>query len=70
MIATTATPCGFNSAAHVSGNRLCATLTAWESGFAPPPRTSFSVTSTISPRFAGIIAGAACFAVMMCDGSP
>jgi hypothetical protein len=34
-------------------------------GFPPPPIMSFSVISTISPRLAGIIASAACFAVVM-----
>ncbi len=63
-------PCAASSVAHWIGSTFCAVLTAWAIGFAPPPMMSFSVTSTSRPRFAGIIASAACFAVMMREVSP
>ena len=66
----TAMPCGASSAAQNSGSTFCAILTACDIGFPPPPIMSFSVTSTMRPRLAGIMASAACFAVMMREVSP
>ena len=67
MMAIAATPCGNSSGAMFSARPLIASFTVCVSGFPPAERMSFSVTSTISPRRARIISGAACFAVMMCE---
>ena len=70
VTAMTVMPCGASSAAQSSGSTFCAILTACAIGLPPPPIMSFSVTSTMRPRFAGIIASAACFAVMIRDVRP
>jgi len=69
-IAMAVTPWGASSAAQRSGSTFCDILTACAIGFPPPPIMSFSVTSTMRPRLAAIIASAACFAVVMRDMSP
>ena len=48
---------------------LTAVLTDHARGLPPPPRMSFSVISTMSPRRWRIITGATCLAVMMRETS-
>ena len=51
----------------LSARPLIASLTVCVSGLPPANSVSFSLTSTMRPRPARIISGAACFEVMMCD---
>ena len=66
----TVMPCGSSSAAQTSGSTFCAVLTACDMRLPPPPIMSASVTSAMGPRFAGIIARAACFAIMIREVGP
>src|SRR4030095_3928654 len=69
VIATAVTLWAWSSAAICSASPFVADLTNHASGLPPPPRMSFSVTSTISPRRLRIMCGATCLAVTMCDTS-